>query len=322
MLAADFVPPPAAQESGRITLIEENDDLMPRPTDRWYTQGIELSYLSPPIAAGGSNWWLPAAAPDAKVQIRRFELLIGQTIFTPENLHLNPPDSKDRPYAGWLYGGWGLYQEDDHRSLQHLRLLVGVVGPVALAQRAQDGFHVLLREAPTPGWAFQLKDEPGLVLSYERKWRLDLPVGAGLRVDAIPEVGASLGNVFTYAELGALVRLGQNLKADYGPARIQPALSGTPWFDPSQLEGPFGWYVFGGAQVRATARNIFLDGNTFASSPSVDKRPLTTDLSVGLSLSWLDVVKVDFVITARSPEFVGQHAADRFGGINVSFRLP
>jgi hypothetical protein len=103
---------------------------------------------------------------------------------------------------------------------------------------------------------------------------------------------------------------------------IQPALSGTPWFDPSQLEGAIGWYVFGGAQVRATARNIFLDGNTFASSPSVDRRPLTTDLSVGLSIFWLDVAKVDFVITARSPEFVGQHAADRFGGINFSFRLP
>ena len=322
VLATDFVPPPSAREHGRITLIEENDDLMPRPTDRWYTQGVELSYLSAPIAAGGSEWLLPATASDAKAQSRRFEILIGQSIFTPENLNLSPPDPKDRPYAGWLYGGVGLYREDDHRSLEHLRLLLGIVGPGALAQQAQDGFHVLLREAPTPGWAFQLKDEPGLVFSYERKWRLDLLAGKGLRVDAIPEVGASLGNVFTYAEAGGLVRLGQNLKADYGPARIQPALSGTPWFDPSQLEGPIGWYVFAGAQVRATARNIFLDGNTFASSASVEKRPLVTDFSVGLSVFWLDVAKVDFVVTSRSPEFVGQHAADRFGGINVSFRLP
>ena len=44
---------PLPQESGRFTLIEENDALMPRPTDRWYTQGLELNYLSAPIAATG-----------------------------------------------------------------------------------------------------------------------------------------------------------------------------------------------------------------------------------------------------------------------------
>ena len=41
---------PLPQESGRFTLIEENDALMPRPTDRWYTQGLELNYLSAPLA--------------------------------------------------------------------------------------------------------------------------------------------------------------------------------------------------------------------------------------------------------------------------------
>jgi hypothetical protein len=292
---------------------------MPRPTDRWYTQGFELSYLSGPIAAKDIDRLF---SDPGTFQTRRFEILIGQSIFTPENLSLIPPDPKDRPYAGWLYGGLGLYQENDHRSLQHLQLLVGVVGPAALAQRAQDGVHGLLGETPPPGWAFQLHDEPGLVLSYERKWRLGLPVGAGLRVDAIPEVGASVGNVFTYAEVGTLVRFGQNLKADYGPARIQPALSGTPWFDPTQLEGRVGWYVFGGVQVRGVARNLFLEGNTFVSSPSVDKRPWVTDLSVGFSVFWLDRAKVDFVITSRTPEFVGQRVADRFGGVNVSFRLP
>ena len=59
-LAADLSPVPesrvalepvrVAPESGRFTLIEENDALAPSPTDRWYTQGFQLSYLSAPVA--------------------------------------------------------------------------------------------------------------------------------------------------------------------------------------------------------------------------------------------------------------------------------
>ena len=119
-----------------------------------------------------------------------------------------------------------------------------------------------------------------------------------------------------------MLRLGQNLNADYGPARIKPALSGTTWFDPSQLQGPMGWYIFVGAQGKAVARNIFLDGNTFVASPSVTKETLVADLSGGVSFFWADLAKVDFVLTWRSKEFVGQPEPDRYGGVNISVKLP
>ena len=319
------VAPPV--ESGRFTLIEENDALMPRPTDRWYTQGLELNYLSAPIAGTGVAAFLPSTYLDpGSFRTQRFELVFGQSIFTPENLRLNPPDPNDRPYAGWLYGGVGLYQETDHHSLDHLQLLIGVVGPAALGEQIQNGFHDLISginsQVTAAGWGSQLKNEPGVVLTYEHKWRWGMPLGGGFAFDVIPEVGVTAGNVFTYAETGAMVRFGQNLNADYGPARIKPAMSGTTWFDPSQLQGPIGWYFFVGAQGRAVARNIFLDGNTFTGSARVGKEVLQADLSGGLSFFWADVAKLDFVLTWRSKEFVGQSEPDRYGGVNISFKLP
>jgi lipid A 3-O-deacylase len=338
-LAADLpaapVPPATApvvvappEESGRFTLIEENDAFVyPHPTDWWYTQGLELNYLSAPIAWTGVAAFLPSTyLSPGSFSTQRFELIFGQNMFTPMNVTLNPPDPRDRPYAGWLYAGAGLYQETDHQSLDHLQLLLGVVGPDALAGDVQNSFHRiiggLVSQLYAAGWGYQLSNEPGVVLSYDHKWRWDTPLGGGFAVDVIPDVGVTAGNVYTYAETGAIVRFGQNLNADYGPARIKPAMSGGTWFDPSQLQGPFGWYFFVGAAGRAVARNIFLDGNTFVDSPRVEKEPLVGDLSAGLSLFWSDRAKLDLVVTWRSKEFVGQPDYDRYGGINFSAKLP
>jgi lipid A 3-O-deacylase len=324
---APVVVPAPPQESGRFTVIEENDAFAPKPTDRWYTQGLELNYLSAPITWTGAAAFLPSTylAPGS-FHTQRFELVFGQSIFTPENLSLNPPDPRDRPYAGWLYAGAGLYQETDRHSLDHLQLLVGVVGPAALGEEVQNGFHGfingLISQHTAAGWGSQLSNEPGVVLTYEHKWRWGMPLGGGFAVDVIPDVGVTAGNVFTYAEAGGIVRFGQNLNADYGPARIKPAMSGTTWFDPSQLQGPVGWYFFFGAAGRAVARNIFLDGNTFVNSARVEKEPLVADLSGGLSVFWADFAKLDFVVTWRSKEFVGQWEPDRYAGVNLSVKLP
>jgi lipid A 3-O-deacylase len=319
---------PGPAESPRITIIEENDALAPNPTDRWYTQGFEAHYLSTPIATGtGADLLLPGTYLDpGSFRTRRFDLFFGQELFTPVDLTRNPPDPTDRPYAGWLYAGFGLLQETDRRTLDHFEVQLGVVGPAALGEEVQNGFHNLINgvisQHMAAGWGSQLSNEPGVVLSYEKKWRFSMPLGWGFGFDAIPELGASVGNVYTYGEAGAMLRFGRNLNADYGPARMRPSLSGTTWFDPSQLEGPLGWYVFVGAQGRAVARDIFLDGNTFVNSARVNKETLVGDLSGGLSFFWSDLTKVDFVLTWRSKEFTTQAEPDRYGGINISFKLP
>ena len=286
--------------------------------------GFSGSYLSAPLQPSDRAFSAFSVFPfdNGVERVRRYELVVGQSLFTPKNLRLAAPDPADRPYAGWLYAGAGLLQETDRHTLESLQFLAGVVGPSALARQAQGVFHSALEEHEPQGWRHQLHDEPGLLLSYERKWRFERALAGTLAIDAIPEVGGSVGNVLTYGEVGLLLRIGQGLGADYGPARIRPALSGTSWFDPRRLRDPFGWYLFAGVQLRAVARNIFLDGNTFADSPSVERRVLVADLSGGLSLFWSDRVKLDVVMTRRTREFAGQDGPDRFGGIALSFGLP
>lgn len=313
----------SGEDHGRFTVIEENDSIL-HGEDRYYTQGLQLNYLSPDIAAE-SQWSKPfdllsgvGLFDDGNRRSRHYEILLGQTLFTPSDISDSNPDADDRPYAGWTYGGVGLVQDTDRRRLDHLELQIGVVGPSALGRQTQNDYHQFIGVDQAKGWDHQLHDEPGLMLSYERKWRFLQPLMDDLEIDAIPEVGATLGNVMTYAETGAMFRFGRNLEADYGPARIRPALSGTSYFNARDLEDPFGFYLFLSGQGRAVARNIFLDGNSFEGSRSVDSNILVADLSAGASLFWRNSIKLDLVSIYRTKEFDGQSKSSEFAGINLT----
>ncbi|HVJ35910.1 MAG TPA: lipid A deacylase LpxR family protein [Terriglobia bacterium] len=319
---------PAAQaEGGRFSILEENDSIF-FDSDRYYTQGLQLGYLGPSVAST-SPWvtpfdWLSNDLgfwPNAGSTDRRYEMSIGQQIFTPAEIHRSHPDPSDRPYAGWLYGGIGLLQDTDHRQLDHLELQMGIVGPSSYARQAQNDWHQFIGVQKAAGWDAQIHDEPGFMLSYERRWRFLQEIGGGLGVDAIPELGATVGNVMTYAEAGGLLRFGSNLTADYGPQHMRPSPSGTSYFNEKALDGPFGFYFYVGAQGRAVARNIFLDGNTFEDSSNVDKEVFVGDLVGGLSLFWKNNIKLDTSVIYRTKEYDHEGRDEKYAGINLSFGL-
>jgi hypothetical protein len=61
------------------------------------------------------------------------------------------------------------------------------------------------------------------------------------------------------------------------------------------------------------ARNIFLDGNSFRSGPSVDKEPLVADLQAGISVFWLSGARLDLAVVHRTEEFEHQNGGDALG---------
>jgi len=319
-----------ADDFGRVSLLEENDSLYDT-SDKHYTQGIRISYLTPDLGSG-SRWNAPfdflgalgpvfAPAGSGQDQSRRISVFIGQSIFTPNDKTGTTPDRNDRPYAGWLYLGTSLLQETDRNQLDHLELAIGLVGPGALGQQAQNDFHQFIGAAQAHGWQSQLRNEPGGMVSYERLWRIPLLSLAGLTLDVVPQVGATVGNVATYGAAGGMIRIGRNLQADYGPARIRPALSGTDYFDADHLDGPLGFYVFAGVQGRVVGRNIFLDGNSFRTGPSVDKEILVGDLQAGVSLFWSRDIQAIFSAVSRTREYDHQPSPDVIGTATLSFSL-
>jgi hypothetical protein len=305
----------AAAQGWTVTLINDNDAYF-NIGDRHYTNGVYASVTSPPrteCAICRRLSWL--MLPERGAATYRYGFFAGQNIFTPEDLSLADPDPDDLPYAGWLYGGARLYRESE-RVLDRVEMKLGIVGPLSGADAIQRWWHALhwFGGVPPQGWPHQLKNEPGLVLSGQRIWRVPL---ADTFIDAelLPEANVSLGNIFTYAGAGASLRLGRNLAVDWGPPRIEPALQGSDFFS-REAAGSFAWYVFVDVEGRAIARNLFLDGNSFTDSASVSREPLVADFDLGLAL-----IGGPFAFrasyTERTREFKTQRGNDKF----VSFTL-
>ena len=302
---------------GTLSILVENDRFT--GSDRHYTNGFMMSYLSGKDAV--PRWLRPFAEllpgiPQGAAL--RTGYTLGHSIFTPDDIDSFAPLSDQRPYAGWLYGGVALVAESADQ-LDTWELDLGIVGPSARAEQVQNSFHRLMGIEEANGWDNQLDDELAFALLYERKWRNrwePFEIG-GYGVALSPHIGGSLGTVATYLNLGVTLRVGKNLTDDFGAPRIRPSLPGSNFFLPKEQ---FGWYLFAGVDGRAVAHNIFLDGNTYKDSLSVDKKTFVGDLQAGLVMT-LGRVRLAYTYVYRTPEFDQQKDPDKFGSLSFSIKF-
>ena len=314
----------------------ENDFFNPLfKTDRDYTNGLRIGWLSPalPELPDGLTTLLTlptffGEAPGTSVT-RRVGISLGQNLYTPSDVFTSQPILNDRPYAAWLYAGFAIqstykrYNEHIHDDepvrLDTLELDLGLVGPAAGGEFVQNNFHALIGDQKSFGWANQLHNEPTLDLIFERRWQtghrilLDNP---RLEWDLVPSIGAELGNVADYARAGGLIRIGKELRNDFGPPRSRPAMPGSEGF----IGTGFGWYFFLGVGGEAVARNMFLDGNWDGNDiVHVTHRPFVGEGQVGLAFLFRGV-RITWSQVLRTPEFFERDRWDQFGSINVTFR--
>ena len=300
-------------------------------TDKYYTSAFKLSWISKGFADSGTRggpleWlrWFTAKMPtaDRKDLFHTIALSLGQSIYTPKNIETAQLLENDRPYAGWSYLAAAL-QTKNFDFLNTLELNVGIVGPSSLAEQFQKISHKWLGDTEPQGWDNQINDELGLMIAWQRFWRVvSRSVGRGLGYDVIPHAGITVGNVLTYANAGGKIRFGYNLPADFGSSLIGPG-GGT--VAPVSAQDPrlgaashFGVTIFAGVDGRAVARNIFLDGNTFRDSASVDKNYLVADISAGVSVIFKRF-KITYTQVYRTEEFRGQEGGQLFGSFNLAY---
>jgi len=324
LLLLGFEPLPAATplargQDGGFWSIQFENDLWGSGDDRFYSHGSELSYLSlddPP------DWLLDLGrqVPFFRMgDANALQYSFGQKIFTPQNTQTRQLVTDDRPYAGWLYVSAKLlsrYETAPHYQVGNvLGVTLGLVGPSSLAGDIQNGYHDLIGVNRANGWDNQLKDEPGLLLTYTRKWQYFHDLPGGLEFETSPHLVGALGNIYTYAGGGMMLRIGQGLQNDIAPPNIRPGFPGIPYFYPGDR---LSWYLFAGIEGRAVARNIFLDGNTFRDSHRVDREPLVADLQFGVAFH-IHGIRIALSNIWRSREFEGQAEPVQFGAVNISF---
>ena len=246
---------------------------------------------------------------------------IGQNLYTPSDIKIATEQKNDRPWAAWLYGSTGLVTITDNH-VDEIEMALGVVGPAALGEQTQKYVHDKISNSPEPkGWEHQLDNEIGLNLSWQRRWPeyKTCNMSNNLWLQASPQIGLSLGNIYTHAEAGLNLRISPKTErfSDM-PLRVRPSMPGTGYFP--KPEHGFSWSLFGGINGRAVGRNIFLDGNTFENSPSVDKKPFVYDINAGVDFTY-GQTRLSYTLVHRSKEFDTQDETSIFGAVSISRRF-
>ena len=309
-----------ASDHNYLSLSYEND-VIGGGTDENYTNGVRLTYFDvetpmPPIIKE-----MAAAIPTFAINPTTSTFFtIGQSMFTPSNINVRQLQQNDRPYAAFLYGSIGLTTVTDNH-LDELEFTAGVIGPEALGEQTQKLVHRHITDSDMPkGWSNQLDFEPGLGLSWRRRWPVALTENIGdFRFRIEPNINVSLGNVYTYAGTGATLTFGPfDDRLQDTPPRVQPAMPGTGFFDTP--DNDLSWYLFAGLDGRAMGRNIFLDGNTFRDSHSVDKKYLVADANIGAALTY-DDYRLSYTLNYRTKEFDGQDDPSIFGSLTLTTRF-
>lgn len=303
-----------------VTLEIENDSIGGKGTDRNYTSGVRASYFD--INADVPDWAakLLDTIPGYNVNpTTSLYYSLGQNLYTPENISNPRQNPNDRPWAAWAYGSVGASTLDDNHN-DIVELTLGMVGPAALGEDTQRFVHKFTNSPDPQGWDNQLKNEPGLILSWERRWPAFASGNwAGAHFRAVPSLGATVGNIYTYANTGISFQITpEDAIWQDVPLRVRPAQPGTGYY--GIPETGFSWTVFGGVDGRAVARNLFLDGNTFAKSYSIDKKPFVADFNAGVAVT-IGQTRISYTNVYRTKEFDGQDEASVFGGLSVSRRF-
>ncbi|MBE0648997.1 MAG: lipid A deacylase LpxR family protein [Bacteroidales bacterium] len=172
-------------------------------TDRYYTNGIRLTLITPWLSRNPLSRLL---IPYWNRGINYYGLSLVQDMYTPSTTKTGGILEGDRPYAAYLYVGSTKITNDD---ISHLRLTseiqIGIIGPSSFGEYVQRTFHNAVPTNNEPlGWEFQIQDD--LLLNYYA--RLEKGIAAFPGLDFLVHGSGSIGTVYTNIGGGFYIRSG------------------------------------------------------------------------------------------------------------------
>ena len=214
---------------------------------------------------------------DRKVNWSSNAYTFGQTMATPEDITLEVPEQNDLPYTGILFFTT-THLRTDNKFSDDIFLTLGLVGPLSFAAESQEFVHRVIGSDIPQGWDTQLDDELVFRLGRGRTYRILSKFND--RMDVLFRASASVGTLISDVELSGMLRFGQNIRNSYASA----SLISNRTLNPIAID--HSWYFYIGIGSEYVFNSIFLDGNTFVDSPSIDYEPLTFAIRAGVSYGW------------------------------------
>lgn len=294
-------------------------------SDRGYTNGLMISYLTAPVphhdsgspepvqAASNALDFLPGLTPAGHQQALAFSL--RQLMVTPANIAVTPPDTNDLPYAGYLSASTTLWSWNAD-TITGYGAHVGVIGPESGAEASQKWVHKLTGSEAPEGWDYQLgTDLVGGIQGAHARKLFQHGSAAELQQDVALIGSATLSSFRTSLRVGGVWRIGHNLPVNFVP---DYASSASTIGLPGALDGNApGWSVFIGLGLDVVPYS-YLDKN---SSPyQFDESLFQGQAGIGATMHW-DKLQLSLIVRATTGEEETNKDNFSFGSVSATWAL-
>ena len=139
-------------------------------TDRYYTQGIQLSIIHRMIKYSPISF---ALIPLNKKALNYYGLHFSQDCFTPKSIRYDTLNYLERPFAATFFMSHTLNSLNPEKKIAlQTQLDLGVIGPCALCEEEQKAIHRSLVNIQPLGWVNQL--QTNYIINYHGKFEKGL----------------------------------------------------------------------------------------------------------------------------------------------------
>ncbi|WP_022941316.1 lipid A deacylase LpxR family protein [Psychromonas hadalis] len=239
---------------------------------------------------------------------------LGQALQTAIDIEVETLVEEDAPYVGLLAWQVKLLAYDQFMN-DEVGLILGAVGPVAGGEFVQSFVHGLTGAKQPQGWDQQINNEFVFRVQARRTWRLYETHLFNAEFDFLTGVDGGLGNLRSDVAAGIGFRVGQKLRDNFISSTVFPVqkFNGLNY----TLHG---WYLFFNVSTVYVLNDIFINGNTFHDSHSVELIHLQVAYSAGIMVNIYDF-SVLYTLLHISDEYEGQAEASRFGSIALTYHF-
>lgn len=178
-----------------IGIVTDNDLYTSTKNDQYYTNGLEIFY----------RYLSKKEKPQLLKKIN--EIRIGQYMYSPRFIYKNEEQMFDRPFAGYLFGGFASTNFYVNQAVFKKHFQAGYVGPNSFADEVQSGTHKLFDYTAFEEWDYQIEN----TLAIQSYFLFSKPLFNSLkskRIDFQWQSEAKLGTIFTLLSTGFISRIG------------------------------------------------------------------------------------------------------------------
>jgi hypothetical protein len=138
-----------------LSFITDNDLYVSTQNDRYYTSGIFLSYKT------------ISKKQSANIDKTIYEWKIGHEMYTPYRASIESKLFHDRPFAGYLYGNFGIHRFYKQQKSLSTAIQIGTIGTNSFAKELQTFVHDIYGFRRPIGWKYQIKNAFALNFSVD-----------------------------------------------------------------------------------------------------------------------------------------------------------